>query len=361
MSIPPGATLVHDDRPFELVYGGRLPGLDIAYETWGELTPERDNVVLVCPAFSAHSHANSGPHDPTPGWWEGMIGPGKALDTERFHVVCPSLLGGSYGTSGPQSIDPATDRPWGGSFPVVTVRDMVRVHLRLLELLGIERVLVTIGGSLGAMEVIELAIHHPWRTRYAIAASGCDRTRPYTAAIRHLGRRAIMLDPEWRGGDYEGAGPVAGLMLAREIGTLFYRSRSEFNSRFPSQPIRPPSLEAITFEVQSYLDHQGKKILGKFDANSYLKMSLAMDLHDVWQGADDPGALLEPVECEWLMIGCLEDALIPVDEQKRLHQRLLEAGKASTYREISSPIGHDAFLVEIPLMTRLVRDFLADA
>lgn len=358
MPVPKGAYWIEDDTPFELEFGYVLPQVEVAYETWGELSETRDNAILVCPAFSAHCHAHSSPRDPSPGWWEGMIGPGKVFDTERHFVICPSLLGGSYGTTGPLSINPATGARWAGDFPVVSVRDVVALQVRLLDRLGIGRLVAVAGGSLGGMEAIELAVRHPGRVAHVITISGTDVTRPYTAAIRHLGRRAIMLDPDYQSGHYEGAGPVNGLRLARELGTIFYRSREEFNERFPSRPINHPSRHAITFDVQSYLDYQGQKIIGRFDANSYLTMSLAMDLHDIWRGFESREAALAAVDAEFLVVGVIEDRLIPIDEQLGFHQQLLEAGKKSTWKSVSSPIGHDTFLVDLEAMTALIREYL---
>lgn len=358
MPRPTGAHWIEDDTPFALEYGGVLPRIEIAYETWGELAGSRDNVILVCPAFSAHCHANSSPRDPSPGWWEGMIGPGKAFDTNHYFVICPSLLGGSYGTTGPLSTNPATGARYAGDFPVVTVRDVVALQVRLLDKLGIEQVVAVAGGSLGGMEAIDLGIRHPRRVAHVITISGTDVTRPYTAAIRHLGRRAIMLDPAYDGGHYEGDGPTNGLRLARELGTIFYRSREEFNARFPTRPINPPSREGITFDVQSYLDYQGQKVIGRFDANSYLTMSLAMDLHDVWRGFQSREAALAPVTADFLVVGVPEDRLIPLDEQLGFHRHLVEAGKRSTWKSVSSPIGHDAFLVDLDAMTVLIREYL---
>ena len=361
MSHESGTDLLIDRAPLELEFGATLPRVEIEYETWGRLSPRRDNAVLICPAFSAHSHANSSPRDPRPGWWEGMVGPGLAFDTERFFVICPSLLGGSYGTTGPRAIDPRTDRPYRGRFPVIGVRDIVTVHVRLLDLLGIDRLYAAVGGSLGGMQSLELGIRHPGRTARVASISATSATRPYTAAIRHLGRRAIMLDPAYNGGDYEGLGPVDGLRLAREIGTLFYRSREEFNQRFPWEPINPPSLSGLTFDVQSYLDHQGRKVVGSFDVNSFLTLSLAMDMHDVWRGFESVEEALYPVDTEFLIVGVEQDRLIAIDEQAYIHERLHEAGKKSTWRPLSSRIGHDAFLVELDTMTTLLRDFLESA
>jgi homoserine O-acetyltransferase len=354
----PGADLFHDPSPFELELGGFLPEVTIGYETWGELSPQRDNAILVCPAFSAHSHLAASERDPSPGWWEGTVGPGLAFDPIRHFVVCPSLLGGSYGTTGPTSTDPRTKEPYRGHFPVITVRDIVNLHMRLLDHLGIECLAGAVGGSLGGMETLELAIRHPGRVRRCVTISGTDATRPYTAAIRHMARQAIMLDPSYKGGHYSGYGPVEGLRLAREVGTLFYRSREEFNERFDWEPIHRPSLAGVTFDVQSYLDYQGRKIIGVFDANSYLTMSLAMDLHDVWRGFPSREATLGAVDAEFLVVGVEEDRLIPVDEQAGVHRALTEAGKTSRWQSLSSRIGHDAFLVEIDTVNDLVGDFL---
>lgn len=357
-SLATGAERLVDQTPLELEFGAVLPGIEIEYETWGRLAPERDNVVLVCPAFSAHSHANSSPRDPRPGWWEGMIGPGLAFDTERYFMICPALLGGSYGTTGPLSVDPLTGGPYRGRFPVVSVRDIVEVHVRLLDRLGIERLYAAAGGSLGGMETLDLAVRYPGRVRRVFSISGTAATRPYTAAIRHISRRAIMLDPAYADGEYQGNGPEDGLRLAREIGTLFYRSREEFNERFPWYPIEKPTRRGITFDVQSYLDHQGSKIIGTFDVNSFLTLSLAMDLHDVFRGFESPAVALEPVDSEFLISGVEEDRLIPIDEQEAMHDILVANGKASIWRPLSSRIGHDAFLAEIDTMTQLLRDFL---
>jgi homoserine O-acetyltransferase len=287
-----------------------------------------------------------------------MIGPDKAIDTNKHFVLCPSLLGGTSGTTGPTSINPATDQPYGNSFPAISVGDLVQVHLRLLDQLGISSLHAVIGGSLGAMQATELGIRHPGRCRHVITISGTDFTRPYTAAIRHIGRRAIQLDPAFKGGDYRTHGPDAGLTLARQVGTLYYRSREEFNSRFPRQPINKPSRDGITFEVQSYLEYQGKKAVGQFDANSYLTLSLAMDLHDLWRGANHPSEILAPVDAEFLTIGVPEDRLIPHDEQLSLHEALLAAGKSSAFFSMSSQIGHDAFLADVKGTGKLVGAYL---
>jgi homoserine O-acetyltransferase/O-succinyltransferase len=356
-----GAKIFRDQKPLEIEYGPALLALEIAYETHGTLSALKDNAILLCPAFSAHSHVRSHAENPAPGWWEEMVGPGRAFDTNEHFVIGVSLLGSCYGTTGPLSIDPRTQKPYAEAFPAVTTRDMVNAHVRLLDHLGIERLYAAAGGSLGGMEVIELAVTHPERVARAIAVSGTDRTRPYTAAIRHIGRRAIMLDPRFMGGAYGDQPPVDGLRLARELGTLFYRSREEFNERFHHTPIRHPSRSGLTFDVQSYLDHQGKKVVEHFDVNSYLTLSLAMDLHDVGRGHASLADAYACVQASCLVVGVKEDRLIPIDEQAAVHAGLRAAGKSSTWRELSSPIGHDAFLVETEAATAMLREFFAKA
>ncbi len=349
-----------DRRPLQLEFGGLLPEVEIEFETWGRLTARADNAFLVCPAFSATSHARSREGNPEPGWWEGMIGPGMAIDTDRHFVVCASLLGGWAGTTGPRSLDPETGRPYAGDFPIVSIRDIVDVQVRLLDHLGIGTLRAAAGGSMGGMETLLLAVRYPNRVAHVFTLSGTDRTRPYTSTIRHVGRRAIMLDPAFRGGFYGEEIPRQGLKLAREIGTIFYRSRQDFNSRFSCDPIEPPTLDGLTFDFQSYLDHMGNKILKNFDANSYLRLSMAMDLFDVSRGFESLPDALERVTARAFVMGVEQDPLIPVDEQRGVHEALLERGKDSTWHLLSSRFGHDAFLKEFDWLTPRMREFLED-
>ncbi|MEM7585939.1 MAG: homoserine O-acetyltransferase [Acidobacteriota bacterium] len=353
--LSPAAIQVVDETPFELEYGEVLPRLEICYESWGELSAERDNAILLCPSFSGHSHASSHTDDPTPGWWEGLIGPGLAFDTDRNFVLCPSLLGGACGTTGPVSIDPSTGLAYGDSFPTISVHDIVNVHVRLLDLLKIDHLFAVAGGSLGAMQSLELAMRHPGRVGRVLAFAGTDRTRPYTAGIHHIGRRAIQLGR--RCGDDESIDE--GLRLAREIGTLFYRSRTEFNQRFSWNPSRKPDRERSVFEVESYLEHQGYKAVGKFNLDAYLILSMAMDLHDVWKGSPSSEETLEDVSAEFLNVSAEEDHLIPTDEQLEFHQRLDAAGKRSHWCSLPSIVGHDSFLVEKEKVSELVEEFFA--
>ena len=354
----PGAQRVKIPGPFQLDWGGHLSELEIEFETWGQLSPEGDNAILICPAFSAHSHARSHPRDPSRGWWEEMIGPGLALDPERFFILCPSLLGGSHGTTGPRSLNPETGRPFGGTFPVISIRDMAAVHRKLLDSLGLNRVHALVGGSMGAMEAMEISMQDPGRAARVIAFSGTARTMPFTAAIRYVGRLAILSDPAFDPTDEIPDLPERGLTLARQIGSIFYRSRQDFNTRFSCQPIADPAIDALFFDFHNYLDHQGRKIVGHFDPNAYLRLSLSMDLHDLGRGHSSMDAALQSIESEYLVIGVPQDPLIPIDEQLSFHRDLVRLGKKSTWVEFSSPFGHDAFLKEFEWQRRQFRAFL---
>ncbi len=352
-----GAWLFVDQTPLRLEMGGEISPLEVEFETWGTLSAAGDNAILICPSFSAHSHARSHEDNHAPGWWEDMIGPGLAFDTRKYFLICSSLLGGSHGTTGPLAPNPATGKPYAGDFPVVSIRDIVEVQARLLDHIGVRQLHAAVGGSMGAMETLELAVRHPQRCRRVLFLSGTDKTRAYTATIRHVGRRAIMLDPAFEGGHYT-VGPRQGLKLAREIGTIFYRSRQDFNTRFSCDPLDAPNLSGITFDFQSYLNHMGNKILDVFDANSYLRLSFSMDLHDVARGFSSLAEALAGVEAEFLVMGVEQDPLIPIDEQRAVHDALLDAGKASQWHSLSSRFGHDAFLKEFDWMTPKFQEFL---
>ena len=340
-------TFVH---PAELKceWGGSLPELTIAYETWGELSPERDNAVLIHTGLSASSHARSHPRNPHPGWWEEFIGPGSAIDTDRFHVICTNLLGGCYGSTGPSSRNPVSGDPYGPDFPIITVRDMVRAQLLLLDDLGIETLHASVGASLGGMQSLMIASLAPERVGRLVSISAAARSYAQSIAMRFVQRQAVMVDPEWREGRYYGASfPQRGLKIAREIGTITYRSGPEWQERFGRERAAEglPSLDA-DFQIESYLAHQGEKFCKMYDPNSYLYISKAMDLFDMTVPMDDGESALARVRCPALVLGVESDVLFPVWQQRELAKILANSGALVTYIELDAPFGHDTFLIE---------------
>jgi homoserine O-acetyltransferase len=344
--------------------GGRtLSQLTVAYETYGTLNAARDNAVLVCHALTGSAHAAGhleGHPGGAAGWWDPMIGSGKAFDTDRFFVVCPNILGSCYGTTGPVSTDPATGRPYGPSFPPVTVRDMVRVQHALLRRLGVRSLRTVTGGSLGGMQALEWAIMYPDMVRSLIPIATAASHSPWCIGLNEIARQAIMLDPAWHGGEYPpGAGPHAGLSLARQIAMISYRSDRSFNLRFardrqqgnlPEVRCDPDNL----FQVESYLHYQGMKLVARFDANTYIAITRAMDWHDIGYGRGTLEDVLSSVRSPALCVGITSDVLYPVHEQRALADGL----PRGMYREIDSLHGHDAFLIEFEQLTAHVRAFL---
>ncbi|ODQ49784.1 homoserine acetyltransferase [Saitoella complicata NRRL Y-17804] len=278
-------------EPYLLDHGGILPGFKIAYETWGELNADRSNAILLHTGLSASSHAKSHPENPKAGWWERFIGPGKALDTNKFFVICTNVLGGCYGSTGPSSHDPSTDKPYGTTFPILTVWDMVRAQYHLLDHLGIDTLWASVGSSMGGMQVLAAGIlgRRPDGTNRVsriVSISGCARSHPYSIALRFTQRQVLMSDPNWsRGFYYDKIPPHIGMKLAREIATITYRSGPEWELRFGRQRADESKSPALCpdFRVETYLDHQGEKFCLEYDANSLLYVSKAMDLFDVAQ------------------------------------------------------------------------------
>jgi homoserine O-acetyltransferase len=351
-----GYETFHYAEQFSCEWGGVLPSLSLAYECWGELSPARDNVVLIHTGLSASSHARSHSKNSNPGWWEDFIGPGAAIDTDRFHVICTNLLGGCYGSTGPASTNPATDEPYATDFPIVTVQDMVRAQLLLLDHLGVETLHASIGASLGGMQSLQLAALAPHRVRHVVSISAALRSYPQSIALRFMQRQAVMNDADWREGRYYGVSfPHRGQKVARGIGTITYRSGPEWQERFARkrQTDSAPRLDE-DFLVESYLAHQGEKFCLQYDANSYLYISKAMDLFDLHptNHEDTPHAAtgdlpsIEDVRCPTLVIGVESDVLFPVWQQRELAEHLTKAGAEVTYLELDAPYGHDTFLIE---------------
>ena len=330
---------------FDFELGGSLPSVTLAYRTWGRLDAAGDNAVVILHALTGDSLA-AGPG----GWWTPLIGAGAPIDTDERFVVCVNVLGGCSGSTGPASVDPLTRRPYAMRFPLVSIGDMVAAQRRLLESLGVTR-LVAIGGSIGGLQALEWATRHPDMVSAAIPIAATGALGPMGIAVHgELGRRAIMADPDWRGGEYqaEGTFPSAGLATARMAAMTTYHSRESMALRFDRNPAtRPDPYPAFgpTFDVEGYLHHHGDKLVRRFDANSYLYLSRAMDLYDVGRDGGEArwlGEIAAPV----LLVGIRTDWLFPPDEIEALADRMAAAGVDARYAEIDSPHGHDAFLKE---------------
>ena len=356
------------DRPFVLEGGGRLRDIEVAYETWGELAADASNAVLVCHALTGDSHVTgpSGAGHPSPGWWEGVVGPGCAIDTDRYFVVCVNVLGGCQGTTGPASTDPRTQLPYGPRFPATTIRDMVRVEAAVADALGIDRWLSVVGGSMGGMQVLEWAVMYPNRVRSIAPIATTAAATAQRIAWSGVQRTAIALDPNWQHGDYYdapgGAGPHRGLALAREIAQITYRSDSVFSERFGRGTVDPMD-DVFTlwqrFDVEGYLDYHGAKLVRRFDANTYLVISRSMDLHDIGRGRGGIGHALRRVTAPVLTVSIDSDTLYPPYQQEELRDTL-RAGARVEHAVIRSPHGHDAFLLEIDQVSDALAGFLAE-
>lgn len=344
------------DRPFILEGGGQLDDITICFETWGTPAPDGSNAILICHALTGDAHAAgpAGAGHPTPGWWDDLIGPGRPIDTERWFVVCANVLGGCQGTTGPASTRPDRPEPYGPTFPVVTMRDIVRTQVRLADALGIDVWAAVIGGSMGGMQALEWAVMHPERVRRLVVLASTAAASAQQIAWWSTGRRAIALDPNWRAGHYYGAapgdGPHAGLALARQISQVTFRSDDVFTDRFGREPVEP--LEGRfemwqRFQVERYLDYHGAKLACRFDANSYLLLTKAMDLHDLGRRRGGEAAALRRITAPVLSFGITSDILYPPHQQRHLVDGIREVGGAADYVEIDSPHGHDAFLIEI--------------
>jgi homoserine O-acetyltransferase len=375
-------------EPVALECGRQLHPVRVAYETYGTLAPGRDNVILVCHALSGDAHAAGLSATPTEastrdgfaaedrdgsvgkalGWWDGMIGPGKAFDTDRFYVISTNLLGGCRGTTGPASIDPSTGRPYGSDFPVITVTDMVRTERAFLDALGIERLAAVAGGSLGGMQAFEWAILFPDQVDAVVAIASTHALHPQGLAWNAIAREAIMRDPAWRDGDYYGTGraPEAGMGVARMVGHVTYLSAAALDDKFGrrlqfADDIRYTITDA-EFEVESYLRHQADSFVRRFDANTYLYTSRALTYFDLARqyGGGSLAKALEGVSARTLLIAFSSDWLYPPSGSKEVEDALNTLGKPVELHVIEAPYGHDCFLLEEARQTPIIRRFLGD-
>jgi homoserine O-acetyltransferase len=367
---PPGSRQFFEiPRPLALDGGATLAGVVVAYETWGTPNADRSNAVLLCHAWTGDSHA-AGPAEnghPAPGWWEGVVGPGLAIDTRHWFVVCANVLGGCQGSTGPASPHPVDGRPYGSRFPVITVRDMVRAQSRLADHLGVQRWHAVVGGSMGGMQVLEWAVMFPHRVGGIVPIATCTQASAQQIAWGAIGRRAIRMDPKWRGGDYYDAGPNEGpwegLATARMVAQVTFRSDNVFTDRFGRGLADGATLHDgldlwQRFEVERYLDYHGDKLVRRFDTNSYLIIGKAMDLHDIGRGRSGLGAAIARVTSPALVMGISSDILYPTYQQRQIHELLVSEGTASEYVEIDSPHGHDAFLINLDQVAPPVQRFL---
>lgn len=329
------------DNPLITDSGYELPEPTVAYQTWGSLNRHRNNAVLVCHALTGNTRADE--------WFSGLFGEGKTLDPERHFIICPNVLGSCYGSTGPASINPKNGKAYRTDFPIVNVRDMVRLHQRLLDSLGVQGVELVIGGSLGGMQALEFAIMD-LRVRSAAVIGMGKAHSPWAVGISHTQRQAIYNDPNWKDGFYDKDHPPAkGLSLARMIAMNSYRSPKDFESKFGRRIQDGTDI----YEVESYLNYQGRKIVDRFDAASYVRLTQAMDAHDVAHNRDTYEEILGGVRVPVLVMGIDTDMLYPTAEQKELADLLPEG----EYTEITSPYGHDAFLIEFEQINSLVHSF----
>ncbi|GAX91099.1 homoserine O-acetyltransferase MetX [Effusibacillus lacus] len=339
--------------------GQLLSGAVLAYETFGRLSASRDNAILVCHALTGDTHAGGTAENP--GWWEGLIGPGKAIDTNRYFVICANVLGGCYGSTGPGSINPADGRFYGMRFPTVTIRDMVHAQYHLVRSFGIDRLYSVIGGSMGGMQVFEWAVTYPDMVETYIPLATAGKFSSMGIAFNNVMRQAIYNDPEWLNGDYYGITfPEKGLNLARRLGMITYRSFDLYEERFGLSmvPTDDPFAMESEFQVEKYLSYQGKKLVQRFDANTYLYLLKAMDLHDISRGRGDYKQVLDRIKGKALMVGIDSDFLFPARELFDTAELLKAMGKQVIYREMQSIHGHDAFLIEFEIMNEWVGEFL---
>ena len=357
-------TLTFKD-PLPLELGGQIPGVTVAYETYGRLNDARDNAILICHALSGDSHVARHDAEDEAGWWDIAVGPVKAIDTDRYFVMCPNALGGCRGTTGPNSVNPETDQRYGADFPTITAADIVDAQKRLVDHFGVQRLLGVIGGSMGGHQALTWAVRYPDRVAGVVALATCARLTTQALAFDVVGRNAIRRDPNFKGGQYleEDTAPAVGLALARMLGHITYLSPESMREKFGANRLQ--SREFATdfekkFSVGSYLAYQGDKFVERFDANSYIKLSLAMDLFDLGSNPEELSANLSRSQCRWLIVSFTSDWLFPPRQSQELTHSLIALNKPVSYCNVASTCGHDAFLLpdDLRIYGELMRAFL---
>jgi homoserine O-acetyltransferase len=372
-ALAPGVRLAALPDPFPLFRGGTLHGASIAYECWGQLDADRGNAILLFTGLSPPSHAAATSENRTEGWWERMIGPGRAIDTDRYFVLCVNSLGSCFGSTGPASIDPATGQPYRLEFPEIAVEDIARAGYETARSLGIERLAAVMGPSLGGMVAVAFAAVCPGAARRLVSISGSPGASAFAIALRSLQREAVMSDPDWQGGQYTSVetGPRNGMRLARKLGTITYRSAAEWKIRFGRANPGPQgqrAAEAATgrvpagfgprFSVESYLEAQAQRFTSIFDPNCYLYLSRAMDCFDLEAHGAPADVMRRAGLDSALVIGVESDLLFAIDEQAAIAQALTDGGVTTRFARLPSIEGHDAFLVDLPRFDAAIRGFL---
>lgn len=360
------------DSPFRLECGQTLQQMELAFETYGQLNSARDNAILLCHALTGNTYA-AGANEPLGvlnkyvpflrrknflwrPWWNELIGKGKALNTDRYFIISPNIIGSCYGSSGPVSINPKTNKPYGVDFPPITVRDMVRTQFELVKAFGVQRLVTAVGGSLGGMQVLEWAVMHPDLLSSIIPIATVAQHSAWAIGLNQVARQAIMTDPQWENGYYQRQ-PENGLALARKIAMLSYRTDTSFNQRFGYERLLPQDTifnEKKLFQVENYLNYQGQKIVARFDANSYISLSYAMDRHDLSRDRASLKDVLASIKAKALCMGIDSDILYPDSEQRKLAASIPSA----EYKQIQSDAGHDAFLIEFDQLNYFIHTFL---
>ncbi len=360
-------TFANPDSPFRLENGSELPEVTTCYEMYGELNDAGDNVILIEHGITGSSHAAGRfqPDSKYAGYWDALIGSGRALDTDRYCVIAPNALGGCRGSTGPSSADPRTGKPYGSRFPAITIRDMVRAQRPWLDAIGVRRIRMVIGASMGGMQAIEWAITYPDMVDGLCLVGSNAKQTAQAVAFNHCMRRAIMMDPNWRGGDYyDGDPPRSGLALARMIGHITYLCESRLDREFEMRERHPwPQPERddyVRYEIEEYLDEEGRKLVHRFDANTYVWVSRAIDLHDVSRGRGSMTEALGRIRARCLLIGISSDFLFPPQQVRELAEAMRAAGVDARYWEMESDSGHDAFLDEQEKLAEPLSGFLGE-